>query len=84
MHNKNPYSNMGIINPAYEKEIARMGKMLDMARGMQPPAQPQPGQCPNCGWTPADPDRPPNFCPECGRPFDKNETNTTLSSEVQP
>ena len=40
-----------------------------MECGSKKPAGVPQYQCDKCGWEPADPTKPPKFCPECGDPF---------------
>ena len=40
-----------------------------MECGAKKPADAPLYKCDKCGWEPADPTKPPRFCPECGDPF---------------
>lgn len=44
------------------------------ACGQKKPAAALLYRCDKCGWEPADPTKPPKFCPDCGDPFDSNDT----------
>lgn len=44
-----------------------------MECGAKKPAGVPQYRCDKCGWQPADPTKPPKFCPECGDPFDSGD-----------
>ena len=44
--------------------------------GKPKPAGAKTYRCDKCGWKPADPSKPPRFCPECGDVFDANDEVT--------
>ncbi len=48
------------------------GKFCSECGAKKPAGVPQ-YRCDKCGWQPADPTRPPRFCPECGDPFDAGD-----------
>ena len=48
------------------------GKFCTECGAKKPAGVPQ-YRCDKCGWEPADPTKPPRFCPECGDPFDNGD-----------
>ena len=51
---------------------ANKGKFCVECGAKKPAGIPQ-YRCDKCGWEPADPTKPPKFCPECGDPFDDGD-----------
>ena len=48
------------------------GKFCTECGAKKPAGVPQ-YKCDKCGWEPADPTKPPKFCPQCGDPFDAGD-----------
>ena len=48
------------------------GKFCTECGAKKPAGVPQ-YRCDKCGWEPADPTKPPRFCPECGDPFENGD-----------
>ena len=52
--------------------FANKGKFCENCGAKKPAGIPQ-YKCDKCGWEPADPTKPPKFCPECGDVFDNGD-----------
>ena len=77
---------LGIIPPGLLEEQERLGKMGAFLREGERPKETKifaPGCCFRCGWNPADPLHPPNFCPECGSSFPDVSRTIRVGEERQ-
>ncbi|MDY5022481.1 MAG: SPFH domain-containing protein [Blautia sp.] len=67
----------GKPNPAQQGWTCSCGTInkgkFCMECGKPKPAAEPLYRCDKCGWEPADPKKPPRFCPECGDPFDSGD-----------
>ena len=52
--------------------FANKGNFCENCGAKKPAGIPQ-YKCDKCGWEPADPKKPPKFCPECGDAFDNGD-----------
>lgn len=68
---KRPAEKLGWTCPGCGK--LNKGKFCSECGAKKPADVPQ-YRCDKCGWEPADPTKPPKFCPECGDPFDDGDT----------
>lgn len=67
---KKPEDNAGWTCPSCG--AVNKGKFCTECGARKPEAAPL-YRCDKCGWEPADPTKPPKFCPECGDPFDEKD-----------
>ena len=67
---RRPAASLGWVCPGCGRR--NKGKFCSECGTRKPADVPQ-YRCDKCGWEPADPTKPPKFCPECGDPFDSGD-----------